>query len=65
MGAGILKVLANQLQAAAALVHSGANDVQQLQMEVKKWDEEVLDDGVVQLLHKYFLDMVLEAECEL
>ena len=43
MGAKILKVLANRAQAPAALVHSG---VQQLEMEHKNWDEDILKMGL-------------------
>ncbi len=55
MNAGILKVPANRAQAAAALGQDNTNNVesivQELEEEQEDWDEEILDDGVVQMLH--------------
>ncbi len=69
MNAGILKVPANRAQAAAALGQDGANNVelvvQELEEEQEDWDEEILDDGVVQMLHNQFADLVFEANLDL
>jgi hypothetical protein len=69
MNAGILKVSANRAQAAAALGQDGANNVesvvQELEEEQEDWDEEILDDGVVQMLHNQFADLVFEASLDL
>ncbi len=69
MNAGILKVLTNRAQATAALGQDGANDVesvvQELEEEQEDWDEEILDDGVVQMLHNQFADLVFEASLDL
>jgi hypothetical protein len=55
MNVGIFKVLVNRAQAAATLEQDGANNVesvvQELEEEQEDWDEEILDDGVVQMLH--------------
>jgi hypothetical protein len=69
MNAGILKVPANRAQAATALGQDGANNVelvvQELEEEQEDWDEEILDDGVVQMLHNQFADLVFEANLDL
>ncbi|CAK9234776.1 unnamed protein product [Sphagnum troendelagicum] len=69
MNADILKVPTNCAQAAAALGQDGANNVesvvQELEEEQEDWDEEVLDDGVVQMLHNQFADLVFEANLDL
>jgi hypothetical protein len=43
------------VQAAAALGQDGTNNVesvvQELEEEQEDWDKEILDDGVVQMLH--------------
>jgi hypothetical protein len=69
MNAGILKVLTNQTQAATALGQDGANNVesivQELEEEQEDWDEEILDDGVVQMLHNQFANLVFEASLDL
>ncbi|CAM6073743.1 unnamed protein product [Sphagnum tenellum] len=69
MNADILKVPTNRAQAAAALGQDGANNVesvvQELEEEQEDWDEEVLDDGVVQMLHNQFADLVFEANLDL
>ncbi len=68
MGARILKVPTNRQQAAAALptinsnVPSVDSVVEQLELEQNGWEEEILDDGVVMLLHQQFEDLVVEAE---
>ncbi|CAM6059074.1 unnamed protein product [Sphagnum tenellum] len=55
MNADILKVLTNRTEAAATLGQDGANNVesvvQELEEEQEDWDEEILDDGVIQMLH--------------
>jgi hypothetical protein len=69
MNAGILKVPANRAQAAAALGQDGTNNVesvvQELEEEQEDWDEEILDDGVVQMLHNQFANLVFEASLDL
>ncbi|CAK9200525.1 unnamed protein product [Sphagnum troendelagicum] len=77
MNAGILKVLTNRAQAAAALGQDGANNVESVVQELEEeqedwdeeilddWDEEILDDGVVQMLHNQFADLVFEASLDL
>jgi hypothetical protein len=69
MNASILKVPANRAQAATALGQDGANNVesvvQELEEEQEDWDEEILDDGVVQMLHNQFADLVFEASLDL
>jgi hypothetical protein len=69
MNVGILKVLTNQTQAATALGQDGANNVesivQELEEEQEDWDEEILDDGVVQMLHNQFANLVFEASLDL
>ncbi len=54
MNAGILKVPTNWAQA-VALGQDGANNVesvvQELEEEQEDWDKEILDNGVVQMLH--------------
>jgi len=64
MNVDILKVLANRAQATAALGQDGTNNVesvvQELEEEQEEWDEEILDDGVVQILHNQFADLVCE-----
>jgi len=66
MNAGILKVPANRAQAMAALGQDGTNNVesvvQELEEEQEEWDEEILDDGVVQILHNQFADLVSECQ---
>ncbi len=66
MNAGILKVPANRAQATAALGQDGTNNVesvvQELEEEQEEWDEEILDDGVVQILHNQFADLVSECQ---
>jgi len=66
MNAGILKVLANRAQATATLGQDGTNNVesvvQELEEEQEEWDEEILDDGVVQMLHNQFADLVSECQ---
>jgi len=68
MNAGILKVPTNRAQAAAALGQDGANNVesivQELEEEQEEWDEEILDNGVVQMLHNQFVDLVFEASLD-
>ncbi|CAM6073756.1 unnamed protein product [Sphagnum tenellum] len=68
MNAGIPKVPTNRAQAAAALGQDGANNVesvvQELEEEQEDWDEEILDDGVVQMLHNQFVDLVFEANLD-
>ncbi len=68
MNAGILKVPANRTQA-AALGQDDANNVesvvQELEEEQEDWDKEILDDGVVQMLHNQFTDLVFEANLDL
>ncbi len=39
--------------------------VQELEEEQEDWDEEILDDGVVQMLHNQFTDLVFEASLDL
>jgi hypothetical protein len=55
MNAGILKVSTNRAQAAAALGQDNTNNVesvvQELEEEHEDWDKEILNDGVVQMLH--------------
>jgi hypothetical protein len=69
MNVGILKVPANRAQATAALGQDGANNVesvvQELEEEQEDWDEEILDDGVVQMLHNQFANLVFEASLDL
>jgi hypothetical protein len=69
MNVGILKVSANRAQAAVALGQDCANNVksvvQELEEEHEDWDEEILDDGVVRMLHNQFTDLVFEASLEL
>jgi hypothetical protein len=69
MNAGILKVPTNRAQAATALGQDSANNmesiVQELEEEQEDWDEEILDDGVVQMLHNQFADLVFEASLDL
>ncbi|CAM6015769.1 unnamed protein product [Sphagnum balticum] len=69
MNAGILKVPVNRAQAAAALGQDSANNVesviQELEEEQEDWDEEILDDGVVQMLHNQFANLVFEASLDL
>jgi hypothetical protein len=68
MGANILKVPTNRQQVATALIMIGSDlplvesVVEQLELEQNDWDEEVLDDGVIQLLHQQFDDVVFEAD---
>jgi len=66
MNAGILKVPANQAQVTAALGQDDTNNVesvvQELEEEQEEWDEEILDDGVVQILHNQFADLVSECQ---
>jgi hypothetical protein len=68
MNAGILKVPTNRAQAATALGQDGANNVesivQELEEEQEEWDEEILDNGVVQMLHNQFVDLVFEASLD-
>jgi hypothetical protein len=33
--------------------------------EEEDWDEEILDDGVVQMLHNQFIDLVFEVSLDL
>ncbi|CAK9880792.1 unnamed protein product [Sphagnum jensenii] len=65
MNVGILKVPANRTQVAATLGQDDANNVesvvQELEEEKEDWDEEILDDGVVQMFHNQFADLVFEA----
>jgi len=69
MNAGILKVPTNRAQAATALGQDSTNNmesgVQELEEEQEDWDEEILDDGVVQMLHNQFADLVFEASLDL
>ncbi len=69
MNAGILKVPTNRAQVATALGQDGANNVesvvQELEEEQEDWDEEILDDGVVQMLHNQFANLVFEASLDL
>jgi hypothetical protein len=69
MNAGILKVPANRAQAAAALGQDGANNmesvVQELEEEQEDWDKEILDNGVVQMLHNQFVDLIFEVSLDL
>jgi hypothetical protein len=64
MNAGILKVPPNRRQAAAALGQDDTNNVesvvQKLEEEQEDWDEEIFDDGVVQMLHNEFANLVFE-----
>ncbi len=66
MNVGILKVPANRAQATAALGQDGTNNVesvvQELEEEHEEWDEEILDDGVVQMLHNQFVNLVSECQ---
>ncbi len=66
MNAGILKVSTNRAQATTALGQDGTNNVesvvQELEEEQEEWDEEILDDGVVQILHNQFADLVSECQ---
>jgi hypothetical protein len=66
MNASIFKVPANRVQATAALGQDDANNVesvvQELEEEQEDWDEEILDDGVVQMLHNQFADLVFECQ---
>jgi len=66
MNAGILKVSANRAQATIALGQDGTNNVesvvQELEEEQEEWDEEILDDGVIQMLHNQFADLVFECQ---
>lgn len=69
LNVSILKVSVKRAQATAALAQDGANNVesvvQQLEEEQEDWDEEILDDGVVQMLHNQFADLVFKANLEL
>jgi hypothetical protein len=67
MNAGILKVPVNRAQATAALGQDGTNNVESVVQELEEeedWDEEILDDGVIQMLHNQFADLVFEASLE-
>ncbi len=69
MNASILKVPANRAQAMVALRQDGASNVEsvvhELEEEHEDWDEEILDDGVVQMFHNQFVDLVFEASLDL
>ncbi len=69
MNADILKVSTNRAQAAVALRQDDANNVESVIQELKEeqegWDEEMLDDGVIQMLHNQFADLVFEASLDL
>jgi len=39
--------------------------VQELEEEHEDWDEEILDDDVIQMLHNQFSDLVFEANLDL
>jgi hypothetical protein len=69
MNAGILIELVNRAQAATTLGQDGANNVesvvQELEEEEEDWDEEILNDGVVQMLHNQFADLLFEASLDL
>jgi hypothetical protein len=39
--------------------------IQELKEEQEGWDEEMLDDGVIQMLHNQFADLVFEASLDL
>jgi hypothetical protein len=69
MNVSIFKVPANQAQATGALGQDGTNNVesvvQELEEEQKDWDKEILDDGVVQMLHNQCADLVFEARLDL
>ncbi len=38
--------------------------IQEHEEEQEDWDEEILDDGVVQMLHNQFADLVFEASLD-
>jgi len=66
MNVGILKVPTNRAQVTATLGQDGTNNVesviQELEEEQEEWDEEILDDGVIQMLHNQFADLVFECQ---
>jgi len=66
MNVDILKVPANQAQATATLGQDDTNNVesviQELEEEQEEWDEEILDDGVIQMLHNQFADRIFECQ---
>jgi hypothetical protein len=73
MDAGILKLPVNRAQAAAdAAAARAAQDtaladdleaaIGQIDIERDDWHEEILDDGVVQMLNNQFEDLVFESE---
>jgi hypothetical protein len=73
MDAGILKLPVNRAQAAAdAVAARAAQDtaladdleaaIAQIDIERDDWHEEILDDGVVQMLNNQFEDLVFESE---
>jgi len=39
--------------------------VQELEEEQEDWDKEILDNGVVQMLHNQFANLVFEASLDL
>jgi len=69
MNVGILKMPANRAQVVTALGQDGANNVesvvQELEEEQEDWDEEILDNGVIQMFHNQFVDLVFEANLDL
>jgi hypothetical protein len=69
MNVDIFKMSANRAQAAVALGQDGANNVesivQEREEEQEDWDEEILNNGVVQMLHNQFADLVFEASLDL
>jgi hypothetical protein len=38
--------------------------VQELEEEQEDWDEEIFDDGVIQMLHNHFANLVFEASLD-
>jgi hAT family C-terminal dimerisation region len=73
MDAGILKLPVNRAQATAdAAAARAAQDtalardleaaIAQIEIEQDDWHEEILDDGVVQMLKNQFEDLVFESE---
>jgi len=70
MNAGILKIPGNQAKLAAAIFEEDMTDIaisdveatfQLLDEEQENWDEEILDDGVTQMLNHQFDQMIVEA----
>lgn len=67
MNAGILKVPVHRAVAATAILAEGEEKilksiVQNLEEEQGGWNEEILEDDVIAMLHSQFSDLVFDAE---